>query len=1722
MPEIEYLGPLEEKELKIEYLGPLEEYQPVGAPAPSAERFRFPVTAEMKPPEVMKPEAPSPRFKPLAHTEAQLYTTAAAINRGLASFWRDITEPGQYVAEKLTGKRSEVFDRITREIDTQYAENAAFWQDLAKQKDTHPVDEFMGTFLGTMPTGVASFILGRAASPFLGAAEARAKGESEAKGALLGGLKRALMGKLYGTAAGVTLPARVPLLAGVGAAEAVGEGVATPEEIAEAAATGAGIALVMGPRGRPLAEIREPIPALRPARERAVVPPRPLYAPEMLPVPTPEVAPRAVEPAVLPVAAPLRAEPRVRPPAPPVEAPSPVEALPARPPRVAPPPELKIWQQPLAEYLKSPRAQIYYSEGWSTKELSQVHRDIVREAYEKGESVPFEVVADYPELARKPVEPTVVAPPELIRPPIAPVPPPAEAPPRPEPRVRPPVEVPVPEVPRPEVIAGLRRPEAIPAAIPKEPWEIRREDFLSQSQLPAPPEYTTRLLSGIPLGNPGLSSVPHESGYDIVYRDPKGVPIGVAFVYRIEGKLEVDNFAVDKTRGLLTGRAVQAIGQEIERVGAAFPTASMTPDAAGFFHHWAVQKALSEGKSVPPEVVADYPELARKPVEVPPAVEAPLFPVPPAVLNVERYGEDFARIKEPPEGYEFRRIKTPIRLGNWSDNLEFNIKKGLTPEEENAAIADYCTKWAEKMRAKMPPDEIFTNAAKMYEATADSLRPSKVAIPVTEPTPILPEAALSAEELARTEKFFLIKKNDEISYLGKRPDATMRPGDAIVAADAQGNIRVQDSNAAGTDAEVMAKTKPILVRNGLIPPTPTVPVAPTPPITVVSPPEITARAEVRRRPTKTISEFTEEYKEPLGEAGFVAVPGVPPKVRVVTPGARDVTLPEFGLVPLYVGDRHPDLKPIIEMNIKAEQDTNNWIMRHSENTKDAFDRVEKPSTWRWIFGRKGTNIRDLDLMIERKKPIPQTLAPFVDEIRGIIGGIKGEIIQKTKDDFRATLSPAQQRYLDWEIGGRTGSEPTITVAEYSYVNKKGRTITVPEHERPVSEATKAAVREALDQFEKMEGWGITDYFPHIFKGRFKYLDEKGGIIASGTTAKQAKANFDEFVQTHPEAAGRTFMFVNDFYDLLTVRKALNPELTNPLEYLGTRLSRKEFFRLVSRTEDVIEQEIKAAGVADVPKVKVDMSGIASLQRGRKFSGHFLKRKTSLRGEEMDPFRALMSYIFSVGRKLGLEDAKMRSYSFADSLPANMPHAKSYIKMQADNMSGRYNMVDRLFDETIGEKLGLKPFGVTRLFSRGVRIESKLKLGYAPAKTAINRIGGVFHIVLQEGAKNYNQGKAWLKDPEFMERVRTEGHLAGMEQLFAGEGLVGVSAKQMEWWRALGPYQRAEIKNRTEALAAGYNAGLKKFKGDKDAAWIYAIDSAKLTQGLYNISAKPVIVRGPILQAQYQFKQYVANEMRFLSQLTPRQWAAYISGIVAMAGTRGTLLTLKSIIGISVIGLGIDELMERLNMKAPHLHRGVFGLVGIDVSAPASWQIPSSVRDWLGVFPNDIIETGEMIVKGLQNHGWTDEEISHYVRQITPVGYNILKGFQLLSEGYVKEGTKVIYRGGKEEGVINLMGARSVSQSRASDSVRYMNQQRQLMLNKTRVLEDKLFRAGTAEDAAKAFKELVELKNIQTAEEFNDLVAGLRRTALSRTLTQEARTFMTLPKVLRKREIERRQ
>lgn len=170
------------------------------------------------------------------------------------------------------------------------------------------------------------------------------------------------------------------------------------------------------------------------------------------------------------------------------------------------------------------------------------------------------------------------------------------------------------------------KPEAPPA---KQPWEMTREEWLANSPKPSrgtePPsvENMVRFLER-PDGEPGISTervyVPRfgtdlDDAAMIVYRNEQGKPVGL---------MEIHNATADSP-GILNvavepNARRQGVGTQLYDAAAdagydvlSFANESgYTEDGAALMHKWAVGRAIRQGKPVPPEVLADYPDLAAK------------------------------------------------------------------------------------------------------------------------------------------------------------------------------------------------------------------------------------------------------------------------------------------------------------------------------------------------------------------------------------------------------------------------------------------------------------------------------------------------------------------------------------------------------------------------------------------------------------------------------------------------------------------------------------------------------------------------------------------------------------------------------------------------------------------------------------------------------------------------------------------------------------------------------------------------------------------------------------------------------------------------------------------------------------------------------------------------------------------------------------------------------
>jgi len=830
-----------------------------------------------------------------------------------------------------------------------------------------------------------------------------------------------------------------------------------------------------------------------------------------------------------------------------------------------------------------------------------------------------------------------------------------------------------------------------------------------------------------------------------------------------------------------------------------------------------------------------------------------------------------------------------------------------------------------------------------------------------------------------------------------------------------------------------------------------------------------------------------------GSGGWVETPVT--KVK-----HRDVTVLDRFKASQWVGDKFPSLKQPIQRIIDAENLTNENVRAHIDAVVNIFGKHDATT----LMG-KPKKIPYLPEMVEGKVPIPPKFEGLVLELREYFKEIRdNQVIPYKLDRIREGLNEGQLRYFDERM-----RKPASWMDLEKYTDKQ-------------IEMGEIAFQEFMDI---KENWGVSNYFPRMWNGRYKYISEDGFFVVVGETAKLAKARFKEFLEKTPDARGKRYYFTNDFLDAQSVRKFLNPANASTNKWMQTQLTRKEYFALKNRAEKAAAQAAQDAGAGEGLPVEVDMSGIAKLKAGTKYSPHFMERLTEKRGWEVDNApRAIIGYTSSVLRKIGLERARREAYATAEKLPAEMPDAKQYIRDLADNVSGRYNMVDKFVDQTVGQWVGAKPFLANRILSKVTTGTAWAALGFAPVKAGINRYGGMLNTLTKVGIKDFYAAKKWQRTAEGKATLDRVSPYLGLQQTKAVGAELPSSGKQLKWYHPMGMYQLAERFNRNESFAAGYQAGLKKFRGDKKLAEQYGIDITGLTQGMYGTGAMPVAIRNPVARTAYQFKQFMNNQLRFARTLTPAQWAFYLPGIFAVAGTRGLMLMLKSVVGLTMVLNGehmVEGLMHWFDTKSPAMNRGLPGLGGMDVSAPATWQLPTTAADWMGMAGKNLYLSGKTLHNFIMQDGTlTDEQKELLIQSALPVAYNIFKGIEILAEGKTRMGGKLMYESEAplKEFLIKLSGGRSVEESRQADEIRYMLQQKKEYSQLSEAYADKLLTSKSVDEAEYYFRQLIQVRDIKSREEMQGLIQSLQRKARDYQLTREIRTWLGMPVAIKKQII----
>jgi hypothetical protein len=100
---------------------------------------------------------------------------------------------------------------------------------------------------------------------------------------------------------------------------------------------------------------------------------------------------------------------------------------------------------------------------------------------------------------------------------------------------------------------------------------------------PESADYVSKVLSDAGNGDAGLKIEDKEGFRHVVYRNQKGEPIAATkIVTGPDGKNMIQDIAADKNKGLLTGRAMKAIGDKLNELGATESSGTTSSDAQNF------------------------------------------------------------------------------------------------------------------------------------------------------------------------------------------------------------------------------------------------------------------------------------------------------------------------------------------------------------------------------------------------------------------------------------------------------------------------------------------------------------------------------------------------------------------------------------------------------------------------------------------------------------------------------------------------------------------------------------------------------------------------------------------------------------------------------------------------------------------------------------------------------------------------------------------------------------------------------------------------------------------------------------------------------------------------------------------------------------------------------------------------------------------------------------
>lgn len=514
------------------------------------------------------------------------------------------------------------------------------------------------------------------------------------------------------------------------------------------------------------------------------------------------------------------------------------------------------------------------------------------------------------------------------------------------------------------------------------------------------------------------------------------------------------------------------------------------------------------------------------------------------------------------------------------------------------------------------------------------------------------------------------------------------------------------------------------------------------------------------------------------------------------------------------------------------------------------------------------------------------------------------------------------------------------------------------------------VLEIAKRHKEIDSWGLDDYIPNVESGRFKILAETTGkdgksyrkLVGIGLSEKDATRKALAYLEQHPTS---TNLFIDtDYVHLLDET---------------TKVTQKQYGAMIGSLTKKIQESI--SNIENGVQVEIDKKTAKSLAMAtikkkfkitptNAFSEFTLEKKDILQGEE-NIFPVLYSYAKSMEKKMALDPVIEQ---IKHDMGKMSGREREFITNYIDDVKGRYGAIDKTFDDIFGTYKGY-----SRLVGRTRSVEAMLKLGYRPVAAAVNFASGQGHTMVKVGLPIYTEAISYLKTPAGKQLMTSIEPYLGTSLMEVGTEL----KSKTSFAHPLGLFQGPEPINREICVAANYLKAIKEGKSP-EAAREYAIRANMVQQFTYNVASLPAAMRGPTGKLLMQFKPYLVKELEFMSSLTGKEWLGYLGMQLALGGPRGYMMVLKSLPFLAMFGFyedAMDSLEDWMNKNYPVASRGVGALpglikpeYGVDISAAATFQFPTSAKDFLGPFVSDMLKMNKDVIQPMLAYGPYMEDV----------------------------------------------------------------------------------------------------------------------------------------------------